>query len=162
MAAEGLLKALLAVIVTNRVKSGTPDFGSATRNQKAGSASKSVAGTRVRGEIFIEFPLLTVKLLGIRRRFFLLGDVRPALGVFGIHLKPLFQPRLGIRLNRVGRTFRFTDATINALVRMNDEHVLALVEAIDGTYFDAVGVFAFDTGFSDDVSHPMLRDGSIL
>jgi hypothetical protein len=40
---------------------------------------------------------------------------------------------------------------------MDDQHVLALVEAVDGADFNAVGIFAFDTGFSDDVSHPALR-----
>jgi hypothetical protein len=43
---------------------------------------------------------------------------------------------------------------------MDDQHVLALVEAVDGADFNAVGIFAFDAGFSDDVSHPGLRKGS--
>jgi hypothetical protein len=42
---------------------------------------------------------------------------------------------------------------------MDDQHVLALVKAVHGADFDAVGIFAFDTGFSDDVSHPGLRNG---
>jgi hypothetical protein len=45
---------------------------------------------------------------------------------------------------------------------VDDEHVLTLVEAIDRADFDAVGIFAFDAGFSDDVSHPGLRNGSNL
>ena len=36
---------------------------------------------------------------------------------------------------------------------MDDEHVLAFIEAIDRTDLDAVGVFAFDTGVGDDVGH---------
>jgi hypothetical protein len=42
---------------------------------------------------------------------------------------------------------------------MDHQHVLALVEAIDGADLNAIGVFAFDAGFSDDVSHPGLRNG---
>jgi hypothetical protein len=44
---------------------------------------------------------------------------------------------------------------------MDDQHVLALVEAVDGADLNAVGIFAFDAGFSDDVSHPELRKRSI-
>src|SRR5262249_57961651 len=36
---------------------------------------------------------------------------------------------------------------------MDDEHILALVEAVHGADLDAIHVFAFDTGFVDDVSH---------
>jgi hypothetical protein len=45
---------------------------------------------------------------------------------------------------------------------MDHQHVLALVKAIDGADLNAVGIFAFDAGFGDDVSHPGLRNGSIL
>jgi hypothetical protein len=40
---------------------------------------------------------------------------------------------------------------------MNDEHILALVEAIHGAYFYAVHVFALNAILVDDVSHPALR-----
>jgi glycine cleavage system protein P-like pyridoxal-binding family len=40
---------------------------------------------------------------------------------------------------------------------MDHQHVLALVEAVDGADLNAIGVFAFDAGFGDDVSHPQLR-----
>jgi hypothetical protein len=36
---------------------------------------------------------------------------------------------------------------------MDDEHVLAFIEAVDWTHLDAIHVFAFDAGFVDDVSH---------
>src|SRR5262249_39803089 len=44
---------------------------------------------------------------------------------------------------------------------MDRQHVLALVEAIDGADLDAIGVLALHAGFSDDVSHPRLRNGLI-
>jgi hypothetical protein len=43
---------------------------------------------------------------------------------------------------------------------MDDQHVVALVETVHGANLNAIGIFAFDAGFSDDVSHPDLRDGS--
>jgi hypothetical protein len=45
---------------------------------------------------------------------------------------------------------------------MDDQHVLTLVEAIYRAHLDAVGVFAFDAGFSDDVSHPTLLTDSLF
>ena len=46
-----------------------------------------------------------------------------------------------------------TDPVIDAFVRMNDEHCLAFVEAINRAHFDAVKVFALDTIFGDDIGH---------
>ena len=36
---------------------------------------------------------------------------------------------------------------------MNDEHVLAFIEAIDRANLDAIHVFAADTGVDNDISH---------
>jgi hypothetical protein len=36
---------------------------------------------------------------------------------------------------------------------MDDEHVLAFVEAVHGAHFNAVGVFALDAILCDDVGH---------
>jgi hypothetical protein len=36
---------------------------------------------------------------------------------------------------------------------MNDEHVLAFIEAIDRTDFDAVHQLALDAAFVDDIGH---------
>jgi hypothetical protein len=38
------------------------------------------------------------------------------------------------------------------------ENVVTHVEALDRADFDAVSVFALDAVFSDDVSHPTLRN----
>jgi len=36
---------------------------------------------------------------------------------------------------------------------VNDEHVRTLVEAVDRTDFDAIGVLALDTGFRNNEGH---------
>src|SRR5262245_48371430 len=38
---------------------------------------------------------------------------------------------------------------------MDDQHVLADIEAVDRAYLDAVHVLALDAGFGDDVGHPL-------
>ena len=42
---------------------------------------------------------------------------------------------------------------VNALFRMDVEHRLAFVEALDGADDNAVGVLAVEAGFGNDVSH---------
>lgn len=117
----------------------------------------SISGAGLRREEFLEFAVHALKIFGVGRRILLLGDVRPGLGVFGVDLKPLLKARLGVRLNRIRRTFWLADTAIDAFVRVNHQHVVALVETIYGAHLDAVGVFALDARFSDDVGHPRLR-----
>src|ERR1700704_4238982 len=108
------------------------------------SEDPSVAGAGSGRKIFLELAFHALEILGVGRGFLLLGDVRPALGVFGIHLQPFLQAGLGVGLDGVGGTFRFAHAAIDALVRMNDQHVFTLVEAVHGANFNAIGIFAFD------------------
>jgi hypothetical protein len=42
---------------------------------------------------------------------------------------------------------------VDALIGVDDEHVLALVEAVDGAHRDAIGGLALDVFFIDDVGH---------
>src|SRR5690606_18305827 len=53
----------------------------------------------------------------------------------------------------VGRAFRDTDRAVDALVRVDYQKVRALTEAGDGTDVDAVGEFALDAVFGNDVGH---------
>src|SRR5262249_36656771 len=54
-------------------------------------------------------------------------------------------------LDRVDRAFRLAHPTIDAFLRVDDEHVLALVETVHGAHFDAVHGFAANAAFVDDV-----------
>ena len=63
------------------------------------------------------------------------------------------EPILGIGQNRLGRTFGFAHAAIDAFAGIDDEHVLALVEAVDRADLDAVGVLALDAVIGDDIGH---------
>ena len=91
--------------------------------------------------------------VGVRRRRALAGDVRPLDREIGIHLEPLLRLAVGVRQDGFRRAFRLAHAAVDALVGMDDEHVVALVEAIHGADLDAVHVLALDAVFGDDVSH---------
>ena len=63
---------------------------------------------------------------------------------------------LGIWLDCVDGALGFANTAIDAFVRVDDEHVLAFVEAVDRTYLDTVHVLTFDTALVDDVRHLSL------
>ena len=92
-------------------------------------------------------------LFCIRRRRLLGRDVRPDLRELRIEAEETLQARLSVGLDRFDRAFGLADAAVDAFVGMDDEHVLALVEAIHGAHLDAVHVFALDAIIVDDVGH---------
>jgi hypothetical protein len=49
--------------------------------------------------------------------------------------------------------FRLANTTIDAFVGVDDEHVLALVEAVHRTHLDTVHVLAANAALVDDVGH---------
>src|SRR5204863_3298816 len=93
------------------------------------------------------------EVLGVGRWVLLDRDIGPSLGIFGVDGQPLLGAGLGVRLDGVDRAFRLADAAIDALVGVDDEHVLALVEAVDRTHLDAVHQLTFNAAFIDDISH---------
>ena len=67
--------------------------------------------------------------------------------VVSVELEPLLGPGLGVRLDCFYRTFRLAHPAIDAFVGMNDEHVFALVETIDGAHLHAIHQLALDARF---------------
>ena len=105
------------------------------------------------GEIFLELALDPIELLGVGGRVALDRDVWPGRRIFRVYFQPLIEVGLGVRLDRLGRAFGLADAAVDALVGVDDEHVLAFIEAVDGANLDAVHVFAADAVVRDDVGH---------
>jgi hypothetical protein len=68
-------------------------------------------------------------------------------------MQPRFLPRLGVALDRIHGAFWLANATVNALVWVNYEHVLTLVETLRWTDLDAIHVFTLDAVIVDDVGH---------
>src|SRR5205807_1311774 len=85
---------------------------------------------RIGTEELLELALDALPLVGIGRRFLLARDVGPGRRIFAVHLDPFLGRALAVGNDRLGRAFRFADAAIDALVGVDDEHVLALVEAV--------------------------------
>src|SRR3974390_856729 len=90
----------------------------------------SIALAGFRGEEIFELVRFAVKFLGVHRRLALSGNIRPCFRIFSIQAQPSRQPRLGIWLDGFGRAFRFAYPTIYTFIRMYDQHVFSLVEAV--------------------------------
>src|SRR6266700_8292457 len=103
-----------------------------------------IAGPRIGRKMLLELPGNALPGLGIGRRFFLGRDVGPNLREIRVEGQILLKPGLGVRLDRLDRTFRLANAAVDALVGMNDEHVGALVEAVHGANLHAIHLLAFD------------------
>jgi len=103
--------------------------------------------------MLFEFVRNALPFLGVNGRRAVLGDVGPFLGVFGVHGEPLLETGLGVCLDGFGRAFRLADAAIDALVRVDHEHIFAFVEAVHGADFHAVHELTLDAGFGDDIGH---------
>ena len=63
---------------------------------------------------------------------------------------------MGLGHDRIGGTFRLADAAIDAFVRVDDQHVFPLVEALDRADIDAVHVFAANAVFGHDIGHALV------
>src|SRR5450432_42507 len=113
--------------------------------------SLTLAG--LRAEKLLEFILDALPLIGIRRRVALARDVGPRRRILTVDVEPFLGDRLAIRHDRLGGAFGLAHAAIDALVGMDDEHILAFVEAIDRTDLDTIQVLALDAGFGDDIGH---------
>src|SRR5947209_15311730 len=81
---------------------------------------------------------LPLPLLRIGWGRFFDRNIWPDFRVFRIQRQPFLKPRLGVGLDRVDRALRLAHPAIDAFVRVDDEHVFALVEAVHGAHFDAV------------------------
>src|SRR6201987_3501919 len=103
--------------------------------------------------MLFEFVGDALPLFSVRRRRLFCRDIWPNLRVFGIDAEPLLQTWLGVRLDRVNWAFRLAYAAIDAFVRVDDQHVFALVKTIDRANLNAVHVFAFDAIVVDDIGH---------
>jgi RNA polymerase sigma-32 factor len=99
----------------------------------------------------LEFVRLPLPLLRVGRGRFFDRNIWPDFRVFRIQRQRFLEPQLGVRLDRVDRAFRLADPAIDAFVRVDDEHVLALVEAVHGANLHAIHQLALDAAFVDDV-----------
>lgn len=130
-------------------------------------ARRSLSTVSASGAVAVEFGQLARQaepgVVVVGRRL-LAGDLRPVgmRGEFAIEGDelPLPERHLVLGANRGDRAFRLAERAVDAFIGVDDEEVGAFVEAVHGTDFHAVGVFAADAFFQHDEGHdrpPWLR-----
>lgn len=82
-------------------------------------------------------------------------DERPALGEFFVDFKvdQLIAKHLFSRVDGDHRALWHAQTTVNAFVRIDHQHVLAISKGVDWADFNAICVLAQDARFGDDMSH---------
>src|SRR5207302_8958405 len=118
---------------------GSGELGAGTDTARAFSASITRAGIWRK---ILEFVRLSVPLLKVGRGRFFDRNLWPDFRIFGIQRQPFLKPRVGVGFYGVHRTFRYANTAVDAFVRVDHEHVLALVETIHGAHLNAVHGFA--------------------
>ena len=88
----------------------------------------------------MKFVRLPLPLLPVGRRRFFDRNVWPDFRVFRVQQHPFLKSWFSVRFDRVHRAFRLADPAIDAFIRMDDEHVLALIEAVHGAHGYAVQI----------------------
>src|SRR5688572_2962526 len=84
------------------------------------------------------------------------GTLRRHFGIEGGEVLPLLGQVVLVE-DRLDRALRYASLAVDAFIRMDVEHLLALIEALHGADDHAVGVFAREARFGNNVSH---RDDS--
>jgi hypothetical protein len=64
-----------------------------------------------------------------------------------------FEPRLDVGKDRFRGAFRLADTAVDAFVRVDYQHVVAFVEAVDRADLHAIHVFATNAIVGDDEGH---------
>src|ERR1700736_1140808 len=113
--------------------------------------SVSITQARIWRKI-LEFVRLPLPLFPVGRGRFFDLNIRPDFRVFCIQRQPFLKAWLDISLDGIDGTLRLANATVDTFVRMDDEHILALVEGVHGAHCNAVHGFAANTAIVDDVS----------
>src|SRR5438445_4397746 len=99
----------------------------------------------------LEFVRLPLPLLRVRRGRFFDRNIWPDSREFRIQRQPFLKPGIAISLDSINGALRFANATVDAFDRMDDEHIVALPEAVHGAHLDAVHGFAANAAIVDDV-----------
>src|SRR5262249_53682785 len=72
---------------------------------------------------------------------------------------------LAIWNDRLNWAFRLTYSAIDTFIGVNSQHVLTLIETVNGTDLHAIHIFAADARFCDNISHDgwifLLSFGSV-
>ena len=108
-----------------------------------------------------QFASFVFPVIGIWQGSFALGDAFPSgqQGQLGVELGHvnLVSWQVFFCIDGIDWAFRDANCTVDALIGVNGQEVRAFAETVDRADIHAVGVFATDTGFRNNVGHDSLK-----
>src|SRR5690242_1458204 len=109
----------------------------------------------IRHSSFENSPFGPRRLFFSRQRLFLLGNHRTLRGHLGIELDEglLVLGDVVLVEDGLNRTLGNAGFAVDAFIRMDVEHLLPFVEALDRANDHAIGVFAAEASLDDNMSH---------
>ena len=110
----------------------------------------------------MKFVRLPLPILRVGRERFFDRNLGPDFRVLRIKRQPFLKARVRIRLYSIHRKFWHANTAGYSFVRVDHEHILALVEAVHGADLDAVHGFAANAAFIDDVGQLSVLSGCHL
>src|ERR1700738_2918029 len=126
----------------------------------------SLGPARISAEKLIVFVRRILPFIGVSGIGLFARNIGPGHGIFSVKFQPAFGRRLAIWNDCLDRAFRLTYSTIDAFIGVNNQHVLTLVEAVNGADLHTIHIFAADARFCDDIGHDgwifLLSFGSFL
>jgi hypothetical protein len=119
----------------------------------AGPSGPSLGPARISAEKLIVFVRNILPFIGVRGIGLFARNIWPGYGIFSVKFQPEFSWRLAIWNDCLDWAFRFTYSAIDAFIGVNNQHVLTLVETVDGADLHTIHIFAADARFCDNISH---------
>jgi hypothetical protein len=106
----------------------------------------------------IQFVFDVFPFFSLRKRSLRFGDGFPRWREFSIELNKrlLISRNIILSINSIYRALWYAYRAINALVRIDDQKIRALTKAVNWANVNAIGIFAADAGFCNNVSHGVL------
>jgi hypothetical protein len=110
----------------------------------------------------LSFSVQRPKTLVSRQWLFLFGNIGTLRSEFRIQLSKRL-PLLGqvvLMEDCLNRTLWYAGFAVDALIGMNVQHLLSLIEAFYGAHNDTVGVLACEAGLSNHMGHDVSPGSS--
>jgi hypothetical protein len=110
---------------------------------------------------FSQFAFFAIPFVCIWHGWFAFGDAFPAFCACQLNVQldegQLVGGQVFFCKNSVSGAFWDADSAVYAFIGVDDQHIGAFAEAIDGAYIHTIGVFAFDAIFGNDVGHGVME-----
>ena len=130
------------------------NVGSERRRAVFGPGGRAELGAAwITAEKLVVFVRDILPFIGISGIGLFARNIGPGYGIFSVKFQPAFSRRLAIWNDCLDWAFRLTYSAVDAFIGVNNQHVLTLVETVNGADLHTIHIFAADARFCDNIGH---------